>query len=99
MRDNKSKKLVGFLAIAALIGGGQTLDQIQLGFQMDTPSSDALVAQKSHSHQKDVSENQKKLFAAMQKKSGSEIQIYDMSQQDPEAWREDLPDLRLAIQK
>ena len=66
---------------------------------METPSSDSLVAQKSHSHQKDVSENQKKLFAAMQKKSGSEIQIYDMSQQDPEAWREDLPDLRLAIQK
>ena len=66
---------------------------------METPSSDSLVAQKSHSHQKDVSENQKKLFAAMQKKSGSEIQIYDMAQKDPEAWREDLPDLRLAIQK
>ena len=80
MRDNKSNKLVGLFAIAALIGAGQAIDQIQLGFQMETPSSDSLVSQKSHSHQKDVSENQKKLFAAMQKKSGSEIQIYDMAQ-------------------
>ena len=32
----------------------------------------------------------------MQKKSGSEIQIFDMNQKDVEEWREDLPDLRLA---
>jgi tricorn protease-like protein len=35
----------------------------------------------------------------MQKKSGSEIQIFDMDQKDVEEWREDLPDLRLSIQK
>jgi len=44
MRDNK--KLITLFSIAALMGTGQSIyeDQIQLGFQMETPSEDALVA-------------------------------------------------------
>ena len=45
----------------------------------------------------DISENQKKLFASMQHKAGSEIQIFDMNHINDPEYRENLPDMRLAI--
>ena len=61
---------------------------------LNTPNKDSnLVAEKSN----DISENQKKLFAHMQKKAGSEIQIFDMNHINDPDWRENLPDMRLAM--
>ena len=54
--------MVKLLAIAALVSAAQ-VSAFQVDYEIESPASTSLLGQKSHN--KDVSENQKKLFAAM----------------------------------
>ena len=45
--------------------------------------------------EKDISANQRKLFAAMQKKTGDEIKIYDTNHINDPEWLENLEDIKL----
>ena len=64
--------------------------------------SDALMIQspisKSYIGSKDISENQKRMFAIMSKQAGDEIQIHDSNHDNDPDYEDSLPDLRISMQ-